>query len=69
MVYHQAIQLMSNHGIQTFHNVTDAVVAAVDASGIRNGIVNIYSRHTTCGVITQEAAFDMSMTGLENPSG
>ena len=25
----------------------------------------MYSHHTTCCVITQEAAFDMSMTGLE----
>ena len=25
----------------------------------------VYSHHTTCSVITQECAFDMSMTGLE----
>ena len=25
----------------------------------------IYSHHTTCSVITQECAFDLSMTGLE----
>lgn len=34
-------------------------------SNIRDGIVVVYSHHTTCSVITQECAFDMSMTGLE----
>ena len=39
------------------------VIAA--RSGIRNGIVVVYSHHTTCSVITQECAFDLSVTGLE----
>lgn len=37
----------------------------VKRSGIKDGIVVVYSHHTTCCVITQECAFDMSMTGLE----
>ncbi|MBQ7592138.1 MAG: YjbQ family protein [Clostridia bacterium] len=49
----------------TFHNVTDLVRETVKSSGVRNGTVTVYSHHTTCSVITQEAAFDMSMTGLE----
>lgn len=49
----------------TFHNVTDLVRETVRTSGVRNGTVTVYSHHTTCSVITQEAAFDMSMTGLE----
>lgn len=49
----------------TFHNVTDLVREMVRTSGVRNGTVTVYSHHTTCSVITQEAAFDMSMTGLE----
>ena len=28
-------------------------------------IMELYSHHTTCSVITEECAFDMSMTGLE----
>ena len=59
------MSLQSNDKIVTFHNVTEAVRQIVARSGIRNGIVNVYSHHTTCCVITQEAAFDMSMTGLE----
>ena len=65
MVYREAIQVQSNDKIQTFHNVTAQAREIVARSGIRNGIVSVYSHHTTCAVITQEAAFDMSMTGLE----
>ena len=65
MVYREAISLQSNDKIATFHDVTAAAREIVARSGIRNGIVSVYSHHTTCCVITQEAAFDMSMTGLE----
>ena len=65
MVYREAVQVQSNHGIPTFHNITEDARAIVERSGIRNGIVSVYSHHTTCCVITQEAAFDCSMTGLE----
>ena len=65
MLYREAIELFSNDHVPTFHNVTDAARAIVKRSGIRNGIVNVYSHHTTCCVITQECAIDQSMTGLE----
>ena len=65
MVYREKVELMSNDGVVTFHNVTAAAKEIVDRSGIKNGIVSIYSHHTTCSVITQEAAFDISMTGQE----
>ena len=65
MIYREAVELFSNDHCPTFHNVTDAAKAIVARSGIHNGIVNVYSHHTTCSVITQECAFDMSMTGLE----
>ena len=65
MVYREAFKVQSNDKICTFHNVTDLARQAVEKSGIKDGIVVVYSHHTTCAVITQEAAFDMSMTGLE----
>ena len=65
MVYAKKIKVMSNNGIVTFHNVTTQVKELLKESGIQNGTVTVYSHHTTCCVITQEAAFDMSMTGLE----
>ena len=65
MIYKEKIKVNSNHKEITFHNVTSQVKDAVKKSGIREGIVVVYSHHTTCCVITQECAFDMSMTGLE----
>ena len=65
MVYREEVRVTSSKGRATFHDVTDAAKGIVERSGIRNGIVVVYSPHTTCTVITQERAFDMSMTGLE----
>jgi thiamine phosphate synthase YjbQ (UPF0047 family) len=65
MVYRETIEVQSKDKMPTFHNVTDACQEIVCRSGIKNGIVVVYSHHTTCCVITQEAAFDVSMTGLE----
>ena len=56
---------MSNDKVVSFHDVTAQTREIVKRSGIKNGIVVVYSHHTTCSVITQECAFDMSMTGLE----
>lgn len=65
MVYREQFKVESNHKMCTFHDVTEQTRDIVARSGIKNGIVVVYSRHTTCSVITQECAFDMSMTGLE----
>jgi secondary thiamine-phosphate synthase enzyme len=65
MVYREAISLQSRDRAVSFHDVTEQVKKIAASSGIRNGIVVVYSHHTTCSVITQECAFDMSMTGLE----
>lgn len=65
MVYNESFKLESRHRAVSFHDVTDQVKEIAARSGIQNGIVVVYSHHTTCSVITQECAFDMSMTGLE----
>lgn len=65
MVYREAFKVQSRDRAVSFHDVTDRVKEIAAASGIKNGIVVVYSHHTTCSVITQECAFDMSMTGLE----
>ena len=65
MIYKEKFKVQSNDKICTFHNVTAEAKEALKKSGIKNGILVVYSHHTTCGVITQECAFDMSMTGLE----
>jgi len=65
MVYREEFQVKSNAGIPTFHNVTELAKTTVKNSGFRNGIVVVYSHHTTCCVIIEEVAFDMTMNGLE----
>jgi len=64
MVYREEIQLQSNDGQPTFHNVTQQAKDAVERSGITNGIVVVYSHHTTCCVIIDECAFDTIPNGL-----
>ena len=65
MLYRESFKLESRHRAVSFHDVTDTVKEIAARSKIENGIVVVYSHHTTCSVITQECAFDMSMTGLE----
>lgn len=65
MIYKESFQVQSNDKVCTFHNVTARAREIVKRSGVQNGIAVVYSHHTTCCVITQECAFDMSMTGLE----
>jgi len=65
MVYRESVKVQSNHKMPTFHDVTEQTRAIIGRSGVSNGIVVVYSRHTTCCVITEEEAFDMSMTGLK----
>ncbi len=65
MVFKKLFKVQSNDKITTFHNVTAQVKEILAESGVQNGIAVVYSHHTTCSVITQECAFDMSMTGLE----
>lgn len=65
MIYKKSFKVESNHRAVSFHDVTDQVKEIVRESGVKDGIVVVYSHHTTCSVITQECAFDTSMTGLE----
>jgi secondary thiamine-phosphate synthase enzyme len=64
MVHREEFQVLSDEGKPTFHNVTALATKAVGNSGIRDGIVVVYSRHTTCCVIIEEDAFDTAPTGL-----
>jgi secondary thiamine-phosphate synthase enzyme len=65
LIYREEIHLESKGGLPTFHNVTQYAKDAVKKSGIRNGMVVVYSHHTTCCVIIDECAFDVTMNGLE----
>jgi secondary thiamine-phosphate synthase enzyme len=49
----------------SFHDVTDRVKETVRQSGIKNGIVVVYSQHTTCSVIIQEDSLDETYNGTK----
>ncbi len=52
-VFHSAFSIQSQMQV-TFDDVTDTVREALRACGIRNGIVVVYSQHTSCSVLIQE---------------
>jgi secondary thiamine-phosphate synthase enzyme len=63
-VYHQAFKIQSDR-LPTFHDVTDEVKSALQASGVKNGILLVYSQHTTCSVFVQEDADDVNYWGTK----
>lgn len=63
-VYHQSFTLQTE-ARPTFDDVTEKVEAAVKASKLTNGIVLVYSQHTTCSVMIQEEAHDETYYGTK----
>ena len=49
----------------TFHDVTGSVEAVLKRSSIKEGLLVVYSQHTTCSVLIQEAADDVNYWGTE----
>lgn len=47
----------------TFHDVTDEVSKRLNSSNIKDGIVIVYSQHTTCSVLIQEQSDDVNYWG------
>lgn len=63
-VYHECFKIQSDRR-PTFHDVTGQVQAALAKSNIRNGILLVFSQHTTCSVLIQEASDDVNYWGTE----
>lgn len=63
-VAHNSFKIQSDR-IPTFHDVTEDVQALLKKSGIANGIVVVYSQHTTCSVFVQEDADDVNYWGTK----
>jgi secondary thiamine-phosphate synthase enzyme len=63
-VYHDLFQIQSEMR-PTFEDVTTRVEDILKKSKIRNGILVVYSQHTTCSVLIQEAADDVNYWGTE----
>jgi secondary thiamine-phosphate synthase enzyme len=63
-VYHEYFKIQSDRR-PTFEDVTDQVVNLLNHSSIQNGILVVFSQHTTCSVLIQEAADDVNYWGTE----
>jgi secondary thiamine-phosphate synthase enzyme len=63
-VFHEFFKIQSDRR-PTFHDVTDSVQKVLDHSKINDGILLVYSQHTTCSVMIQEAADDTNYWGTE----
>jgi len=63
-VVHQSFKIQSDR-IPTFHDVTENVQAILNTTGITNGIMVVYSQHTTCSVFVQEDADDVNYWGTK----
>jgi len=63
-VYHESFQIQSDR-LPTFHDVTESVQAALKKSGIKSGIVLVFSQHTTCSVMLQEESHDENYWGTK----
>lgn len=61
-VFHETIPVKTRHGIH-FEDVTDQIKKLVAQSGIRNGIVVVFSQHTSCSVFIQEDSEGVTYTG------
>ena len=64
MVVHNEFEIQSDTR-PTFDDVTERVVKLVEQSGIRNGIVVVFSQHTTCSVLIQEQSDDVDYYGTQ----
>ncbi len=65
-VFHATADVHSPLMKPMFHDVTDRAKDAVARSGVTNGIVAVYSPHTTCSVMIQEDSVDRLWDGTEH---
>ena len=64
-VYKEHLKLQSHGGTPSYINVTPQVRAAIENSGIKEGLCVVISPHTTCGVFFEEFVHDITPEGDE----
>jgi secondary thiamine-phosphate synthase enzyme len=63
-IFHETFKIQSDRR-PTFEDVTERVQDVLKKSGLKDGILLVYSQHTTCSVMIQEAADDVNYYGTE----
>ncbi len=64
MITHHASLVISTSGTGTYE-ITDRVAAELRRSGVRNGIVTVFCRHTSCSLVIFENADPSARADLE----
>ena len=64
MVKNLTFQIQSDKR-PTFHDVTEEVSRQIRGTGMKNGIVLVFSQHTTCSVMIQEQSDDVDYYGTQ----
>lgn len=64
-IYKKTIELFSHGGRPSYFNITSEVKAAIEASGIEDGLCFVISLHTTCSVFFEEYIHDYTEEGDE----
>lgn len=64
-VYRETVEVQSHGTTPTYVNITPAVRAAIEKSGIKEGICTVISPHTTCAVFFEEFVHDFTPEGEE----
>ena len=62
-VYKDLIKMETLAGKPTYVDITEEVAAAVEKSGIKEGVVVVISCHTTCAVFSEEYDHDTTPAG------
>jgi secondary thiamine-phosphate synthase enzyme len=65
MTVHQGSFTLPEHRSPSFRDVTAEVSRVLEESGIATGILLVYSQHTTCSILIQEASDDVDYWGTE----
>jgi secondary thiamine-phosphate synthase enzyme len=65
MSVYQASFSVQSTTIPTFFDVTDQVRQALADSAVQDGLLVVFSQHTTCSVLIQEASDDVNYWGTE----
>lgn len=63
-IFHEQFDIQSDRRV-TFEDVTKATQEVIKKTGIKDGLVNVFSQHTTCSVLIQEQSDDVNYWGTQ----
>ena len=62
-ICHETMKLKTEVHHPTFIDVTEQVLKIVEDGPVKNGLLTVYSQHTTCSVVTQEPSSGETFNG------